>query len=85
MPASRLYTLGLDSGASSVGSALIGIEAGERMGLIDAGVRLSETGLAGDLERGRAEPCNVKRKQARQARRQTDRRQRRLRRIFRAL
>ncbi|TAM51841.1 MAG: type II CRISPR RNA-guided endonuclease Cas9 [Acidobacteria bacterium] len=79
------YILGLDLGASSIGWAVIKTSSGTPIGLARAGVRVFEAGLAGDLESGRAEPRNVKRRLARQARRQTDRRRRRLRRVYRIL
>ena len=79
------YILGLDLGASSIGWAVIKAASGAPAGLMRAGVRIFEAGLAGDLESGRAEPRNLKRRLARQARRQTDRRRRRLRQVYRVL
>jgi CRISPR-associated endonuclease Csn1 len=78
--------MGLDVGASSVGWALLGLDAnGEPRGVLACGVRTFEAGVEGNLTDGRDEPRGVARRMARQQRRQTARRVQRKRRVYRAL
>ena len=70
--------LGLDLGATSIGWALLETDAkGEPCRIVDAGVRIFEAGVDGDIETGRDESRGGARRAARMARRQTDRRARR--------
>lgn len=77
--------LGLDIGASSVGWALIELEDGQPVRILDGGSRIFPAGVEGDLASGRDEPRTIARTQARQARRQTYRRRQRKRRVWRRL
>jgi len=75
--------LGLDLGVASIGWALLECDSdGQPQGLVASGVRVFEPGMEGDISAGRAESRNLKRRDARLARRQTDRRRRRRRKIF---
>ncbi len=76
------YILGIDLGSNSLGWAIIGLIDGEPAQLIRAGTRVFEAGMEGDLESGREESRNLKRREARLQRRQTWRRGRRLKKIF---
>jgi CRISPR-associated endonuclease Csn1 len=76
------YILGLDIGASSIGWAVLELEAGKPAAIQNAGVRIFKAGVEGVLESGRDEPRSVQRRLARQQRRMTDRRSRRLKRVF---
>jgi CRISPR-associated endonuclease Csn1 len=77
--------LGLDIGASSVGWALIELEDGNPVRILDGGSRIFPAGVEGDLASGRDEPRTIARTQARQARRQTFRRRQRKRQVWRRL
>jgi CRISPR-associated endonuclease Csn1 len=79
--------LGLDLGPTSVGWALIKATRHRDANwapesLVATGARIFRAGVEGALERGQEESRNLKRRQARQARRQTDRRRRRLKSVF---
>jgi CRISPR-associated endonuclease Csn1 len=76
------FVLGLDLGTNSLGWAIIGLVDGEPHHLVRAGVRVFDAGMEGNLESGREESRNLKRRQMRSQRRQTWRRARRLRKIF---
>ena len=77
--------LGLDIGASSVGWALIELEDGSPVRILDGGARIFPAGVEGDLASGRDEPRTIARTQARQSRRQSFRRRQRKRRVWRRL
>jgi len=79
--------LGLDIGANSVGWAAIRLDELEAeqhrpSGILAAGVRIFEAGVEGSIEQGKDSSRAVKRRNARQQRRQTWRRQYRKRRLF---
>ncbi len=69
--------LGLDLGARSIGWALLDYENDNPASIVQAGARIFEAGVEGDLESGREESRGKQRRDARQARKQTDRRARR--------
>ncbi len=74
------YTLGIDLGTNSVGWAIV---CGERV--VAMGSRVFAAGVSGtdlDIQKGKEEPRNAQRRQARQVRRQTERRARRLRQVY---
>ena len=74
------YTLGIDLGTNSVGWA---ITCGDR--ILDMGSRIFDAGVKGnqgDIAKGKEEPRNAQRRQARQVRRQSERRARRLRKTY---
>ncbi|MBI1357682.1 MAG: type II CRISPR RNA-guided endonuclease Cas9 [Acidobacteria bacterium] len=71
------YRLGIDLGTNSVGWAIVG---GNR--IIAMGSRIFDAGVQGDIEKGKEEPRNAQRRQARQVRRQSERRARRLRKVY---
>ena len=71
------HVLGLDLGATSVGWALVRYENGKPVQLVDAGARIFEAGVEGDLESGQEESRGKKRRDARQIRKQIERRARR--------
>ena len=74
--------LGLDIGAKSIGWALVrGPESGTPE-IVDAGVRVFEAGVDGDIESGQDASRAAARRQARQMRRQTHRRVQRKRQLF---
>jgi CRISPR-associated endonuclease Csn1 len=84
------YILGLDLGTNSLGWAMIGldkphIEGGRPNSIIDLGVRIFPAGVDGtatDIEAGKEESKNTKRREARQHRRQLWRRKRRKEKLF---
>lgn len=76
------YVLGIDLGSNSLGWAVIGLIDGEPAQLVRAGVRVFDAGMEGDLESGREESRNLKRREARLHRRLLWRRQRRLTKLF---
>lgn len=79
------YILGLDLGANSLGWAAIGLNSGDQpAGIVAAGVRVFNAAVA-NLDQGKDESNNVKRREARLARRQIDRRRRRIHKIYRLL
>lgn len=81
--AQQKYILGIDLGTSSVGWAVIKAdENGNPNGILDLGVRSFRAGKEGDIERGKDELRNLKRRQARLARRQIKRRRRRKMKLF---
>jgi len=69
--------LGLDLGSNSLGWALIEYDQNSSGKIIDNGVRVFEAGMKGDIERGKAESRNKKRRENRLTRRQYNRRRRR--------
>ncbi len=81
----REAILGLDLGTNSLGWALLDAPGGSPRGIIAAGVRIFDAGTEGDIASGRDESRNVKRRQARSARRILWRRARRLRTLFHTL
>ncbi len=76
------YILGLDIGTTSVGWAVIDSRKNKPVGLRQAGVRIFEAGVEGDIESGRDASRAAARRAARLQRRQTWRRADRLRRTF---
>lgn len=72
--------LGIDLGANSIGWALLKCdpESKEVTGLIDAGARIFEAGMNGDISSGRAESRCAERRSARSIRRNLERRRRRM-------
>jgi CRISPR-associated endonuclease Csn1 len=76
------YVLGVDLGSNSLGWAIVNLVDGEPAGLLHAGARVFDAGMEGDVESGREESRNLKRRQMRLQRRQTWRRARRLKKIF---
>ncbi len=76
------YILGLDIGTTSVGWAVIDSRNNKPIGLRQAGVRIFEAGVEGDIESGRDASRAAGRRAARLQRRQTWRRADRLRRTF---
>lgn len=78
------YRLGLDLGASSLGWAVVRLDQpnGDPQEILAAGVRIFEAGVEGDIEQGKDSSKAVKRRQARQPRRQQWRRQFRKRKLF---
>jgi len=76
------YVLGLDIGANSVGWAVLSTNPGASERILDAGVRIFEAGLEGDITSGKAESRNVARRNARSARRRLNRLTRRLNVLF---
>ncbi len=76
------YILGLDIGTTSVGWAVIDSRNNKPVGLRQAGVRIFEAGVEGDIESGRDASRAAGRRNARLQRRQTWRRADRLRRTF---
>lgn len=81
----RERVLGIDLGTSSVGWALVEYEQGEAKRIVDAGVRIFEAGVEGDIQSGRDESRNKTRRDKRMQRRQFDRRARRLANVARLL
>lgn len=84
-PSDQMTILGLDLGAASLGWALLAVENGQPAKIIRAGVRIFDAGMEGDIDSGREESRNKKRRDARLQRRQTWRRARRAKKIFRLL
>ncbi len=76
------YILGLDIGTTSVGWAVVDSRNNKPVGLRQAGVRIFEAGVEGDIESGRDASRAAGRRAARLQRRQTWRRADRLRRTF---
>ncbi len=76
------YVLGIDLGTNSLGWALVGLVDGEPAQVLRAGARVFEAGMEGDLESGREESRNLKRREARGHRRLLWRRRRRLTKLF---
>jgi CRISPR-associated endonuclease Csn1 len=79
------YVLGLDLGVQSIGWAIMDLDSrGQPHGVRRAGVRCFDSGVGSEkeIEQGKDESTNVKRRQARQTRRQLWRRARRLRTVF---
>ena len=72
--------LGLDLGTNSLGWALLSCipETKEITGIVDAGSRVFEAGMDGDISSGRAESRCAERRAARMIRRNLDRRRRRM-------
>lgn len=87
MPRYGNYVLGLDLGVSSLGWAVIELDAkGKHPKRIrDAGVRIFEAGVEGDVEQGKDSSRATQRREARQPRRQHWRRQFRKQQLFRLL
>lgn len=81
----RRFILGIDLGVNSVGWALLDALGGQPRGIAAAGSRIFEAGTEGDIASGRDESRNLKRRQARLARRLLWRRARRLRTLFHTL
>ena len=75
--------LGLDLGTNSLGWALLKCnpETKEITGLIDAGSRVFEAGMDGDIATGRAESRCAERRSARSIRRNLERRRRRMKKL----
>ena len=83
---SEPYALGLDLGVQSVGWAVIDLDNdGAPCGIRAAGVRCFDSGVEGQIESGRDQPRNTKRRQARLQRRQLWRRARRHAKLFHVL
>ena len=76
------FVLGIDLGANLVGWALVARKDGNPSKLLQIGSRVFDAGMDGDLESGREESRNLKRREARLHRRQLWRRGRRMRKIF---
>lgn len=79
------YVLGLDLGVQSVGWAVLDLDQnGRPCGIRRSGVRCFESGVGNETEiaSGKDESQNIKRRQARQQRRQLWRRGRRLKKVF---
>lgn len=72
--------LGIDLGANSVGWALLKCDPASKevTGLVDAGSRIFEAGMNGDISSGRAESRCAERRTARSIRRNLERRRRRM-------
>lgn len=85
----RPYILGIDLGVASLGWAILEAklidERWRPAGLIDAGVRIFEAGVEGDVEQGKDSSRGAQRREARQPRRQQWRYQQRKRKLFRLL
>jgi CRISPR-associated endonuclease Csn1 len=83
------YTLGLDLGSSSLGWALIELDANDNpLRLMNAGVRIFDPGVVGgetEIERGRDKSKASERRLARQRRKQTYRKSLRQKQLFRLL
>jgi CRISPR-associated endonuclease Csn1 len=80
------YTLGLDLGSASIGWALIRLDSNHSpCNLLDAGVRIFEPGVEGNIEEGKDESKALARRTARLQRRQLRRRAARQRELFRLL
>ena len=82
------YILGLDLGVQSAGWAVIDLdEEGEPCGVRRSGVRCFDSGVGSETEiaSGKDESQNIKRRQARQQRRQLWHRGRRLKKVFHVL
>jgi CRISPR-associated endonuclease Csn1 len=86
MSKQKHYILGIDLGVSSLGWAMLEAklvaEKWRPVRLMDAGVRIFEAGVEGDVEQGKDSSRGAKRREARQPRRQQWRRQQRKRRLF---
>ena len=62
--------LGIDIGTSSIGWALLATDSDVSPNrIVDAGVRIFPAGVDGDIDSGREKPQNLKRRDARSARR----------------
>lgn len=73
--------LGLDLGTNSLGWALLKCDTESKTeikGIVDAGVRIFEAGMKGDIASGKAESRCASRREARSIRRGLDRRRRRM-------
>jgi CRISPR-associated endonuclease Csn1 len=72
--------LGIDLGANSIGWALLKCDpiSKDVTGLVDAGSRIFEAGMTGDISSGRAESRCVERRNARSVRRNLERRRKRM-------
>ncbi|REK23071.1 MAG: type II CRISPR RNA-guided endonuclease Cas9 [Planctomycetota bacterium] len=82
------YVLGLDLGASSLGWAMVELDPARKykpVRIRDAGVRIFEAGVEGDIEQGKDSSRATQRREARLPRRQHWRRQHRKRKLFRVL
>ena len=75
--------LGLDLGTNSLGWALLKCDPATKniTGIIDAGSRVFEAGMDGDIVKGRAESRCAARRDARSIRRNLERRRRRMRKL----
>lgn len=85
---SKPYLLGLDLGVQSIGWVVCDLDDSSRAcGIRRAGVRCFDSGVGSEreIELGKDESANTKRRQARQQRRQSARRAQRLRRVFHVL
>lgn len=83
----KRYILGIDLGVSSLGWAMLEAKLNAEkkwrpVRLMDAGVRIFEAGVEGDVEQGKDSSRGAKRRDARQPRRQQWRRQQRKRKLF---
>lgn len=81
----REYILGIDLGTNSLGWALVARTEEQPTELIQAGVRVFDAAMDGDIESGHEESKNRARREARLHRRQLWRRARRLAKTFRLL
>jgi len=63
------YVLGIDLGSNSLGWAIIELIDGEPAQVVRTGVRVFDAGMEGDVESGREESRNLKRREARLHRR----------------
>jgi len=79
------WRLGLDLGTSSIGWAVVDLtrtKGGKPKGIREAGVRIFEAGVEGDIEQGKDSSRATKRREARQPRRQNWRTQWRKQKLF---
>ena len=80
------YSLGIDAGCASIGWCVVELdEKNMPMAIHAAGVRRFESGVEGDVSRGRDESKSQQRRESRGPRRNTWRRQWRMRKVFRIL
>lgn len=76
------HVLGLDIGSNSIGWAILDFDGKKATKIIDAGVRVFEAGLEGDVMAGRGTSRNIARRNARSTRRRLNRLTRRLNVLF---